>query len=607
MKEEPGITVLDALVKQVKDRRQLIVLDNCEHLLDACAVLARQLLASAPNLKLLATSREPLRVAGETGYPLQPLQLPSADTGITAESLAENEAVRLFADRARAVQPSFVVDTKVASAVAEICRRLDGIPLALELAAARMRALSVQSIAQRLSDRFHILTGGDRTALPRQQTLRALIDWSHDLLTADERTLLRRLAVFAGGWTLEAAEAVGADGEIGSDDVVDLLSNLVDKSLVAAEAGGSRYRLLETVRAYAHERLVAAGEEGATRLRHLGFFLGLAERASGELWGAEQGAWVSRLDLERENFFAALAWCGRTAETAGAGPRLVSKLQLYWMPSGQLELGYRLTLEALASSGTRAPTEDRCDAFYAASQLAYFLGRFHDVQTHAEHSVTAARAIGDLKRAADAMLMLGYAADELRQHTVALQHFEASIALARQMGNQGRLSYALNALAGHYSDSDPSRALPLFEESLALAREAGDRDAVAVTLQNTVRALVTLGRRERGCELLLESLSIGEEIGSRRILYLVLDVCVALAAQRADWQRSAWFLGAANSQMEQLGLHRVPGDEAFLAPLVAQARDAMSATAFAEAQAAARRLGSEQLMAEAKAWLVSNA
>jgi len=609
VKEEPGLTVFEALLKQVKGRRQLIVLDNCEHLLDACAALARQLLEGAPDLKLLATSREPLRVAGETGYPLPALQVPSVDTAATVESLAQNEAVRLFVDRAKAVRPGFVVDAQVAPAVADSCRRLDGIPLALELAAARVRALPVQAIAERLNDRFRLLTRGDRTALPRQQTLRALIDWSHDLLTLPERALLRRLAVFAGGWTLQAAEAVGAGGDVadGDGDVLDLLSHLVDKSLVATEAGGRRYRLLETVRAYALERLDASAEGEATRARHLGFVLALAERASAELWGADQGEWVSRLDLERENFFAALGWCGYSGETAAQGLRLVGKLQLYWMPSGQLELGYRLTLQALARSAIAAPTEDRCSALYAASQLAYFLGRFEDVQTYGERSEAAARAIGSPARAADALLMLGYAADELERHDVALPHFEASIALARQLGDRARLSYALNALAGHYSESDPNRALPLFEEALVLVREAGDRDSVAVTLQNIARALVTLGRREGARELLLESLDIGTQIGSRRVLMLVLDVCVALAAQRAAWQRSARFLGAADAQLEQLGLHRVPGDEAFIALGVAQASAAMDTAEFAAARAEARRLDPEQAMAEARAWLASDA
>jgi predicted ATPase len=248
VKEEAGRPVLEALVKYVSDRKLLLILDNCEHLLHACAELAAQLLRSGAHLKILASSRQPLHVAAETTYHVPSLSVPEPLTTVTIEALAQYEAVRLFVDRARAAQPSFQITDTNSEAVVDICHRLDGIPLALELAAARVRALSVNEIAARLNDRFRLLTSGDRTALPRQQTLRASIDWSYDLLTNDERALLRRLAVFAGGWTLEAAEAAGANGDVNKEDVLDLLTNLVEKSLVITDADAGRYRLLETVR-----------------------------------------------------------------------------------------------------------------------------------------------------------------------------------------------------------------------------------------------------------------------------------------------------------------------------------------------------------------------
>ena len=267
VKEEAGRPVIEALVKFVADRRLLVILDNCEHLLDACGQLSKALLEAGPELRILASSREPLHVRGEAIYPLPPLAVPDPYVSFKRDALEQFAAARLFIERAVAAQPAFVVSNENATAVAGICQRLDGIPLALELAAARVRALSVEQIAARLSDRFRLLTGGDRTALPRQQTLRALIDWSYDLLAEPERILFRRLAVFAGGFTLDAAEAVGADASL--RDVLSSLTNLVEKSLVVVDAEGERYRLLETVRQYAQERLAESGEADATRTRHL--------------------------------------------------------------------------------------------------------------------------------------------------------------------------------------------------------------------------------------------------------------------------------------------------------------------------------------------------
>ena len=247
-------------------------------------------------MKVLATSREPLHVGGETTYPLPPLTVPDPHQALTLDALTRFEAVHLFVERAMAAQPAFRLTPANAPAVTAVCHALDGIPLAIELAAARVRTLSVEKVAERLSDRFRLLTGGDRTTLPRQQTLRACIDWSHDLLDERERALLRRLAVFAGGWTLEAAEAVGAGGDIVTSDVLELLTGLVEKSLVEFETAGERYRLLETVRQYAQEQLDASGEGDETRSRHVAFYLALALEAKPMLVGPEQAAWLARVD-----------------------------------------------------------------------------------------------------------------------------------------------------------------------------------------------------------------------------------------------------------------------------------------------------------------------
>jgi predicted ATPase len=277
--EESGSPVQDALVKHVRDRKLLLIFDNCEHLALAAAEVAKSLLQAGPLIKVLATSRESLRISGETTFSVPPLAVPQKNRPISVAKLTEYESVRLFAERAVAAKPTFAVTDKNAQAIAEICHTLDGIPLALELPAARVRALPVEAIATRLSDRFRLLTGGGKTSLPRQQTLRACIDRSFDLLSVTEQSMLRRLAVFAGGWTLEAAERVGADPIVDVLEVVDLLTHLVEKSLVQLEADGARYRLLETVRQYANERLEEAGEKSQTRTRHLAFFVDLAEEA----------------------------------------------------------------------------------------------------------------------------------------------------------------------------------------------------------------------------------------------------------------------------------------------------------------------------------------
>jgi non-specific serine/threonine protein kinase len=304
------------------------VVDNCEHLLDACAHLAAALLGASRSLTVLTTSREPLRLGGELAWRVPSLSAPDEAATVAPENVMRAEAVRLFVARAELARPGFAVTSANVAAVAEVCRRLDGIPLAIELAAARVVGLSVEQIAARLDQRFRLLTGGSRAALPRQQTLRATLDWSHDLLTEPERALLRRLAVFAGGWLVEAAEAVVADEGLDAAEVLDLLLRLVDRSLVQAEPGVSaetRYRLLETVRQYGLERLREAGEAEAVRDRHLRWYVDLAERAEPALRGRELVVWLDRLEAEHGNIRAALHWA-RERGAADLGLRVAGAL-----------------------------------------------------------------------------------------------------------------------------------------------------------------------------------------------------------------------------------------------------------------------------------------
>ena len=604
VKEEAGRPVLEALVKYVSDRKLLLILDNCEHLLHACADLSVQLLQSGPNLKILATSREHLHVKGETTYPVPPLSVPDTTAKVTLEALTQFEAMRLFVERARAVQPGFQVTQTNAKTVADICQRLDGIPLAIELASARVRALSVEEIAARLSDRFGLLTRGDRTALPRQQTLRASIDWSYDLLTDYERALLRRLSVFAGGWTLEAAEAVGADGDVANTDVLDLLTNLVEKSLVTLEAEGERYRLLETIREYAQERLDEAGERDQTCAHHLAFYVALSEKAMPELLGPTQAAWVGRLDLERENLIAAHAWCDRAKDGAELGLRLVHSAKRYWLNRGLLGLRHRLTVEALARVGAQDRSLARGQALFSAGQVCCFMGRFGEAIGYLEECLLIARELNDKGRIAAALQYLGMASLGEGDLASARRHLEEGLTLAQAQGNKHELAAASNALAQlDRAEGSLETAEPLYEKCLALANELGDRETIAVALLNL--AMVAVGRRsaDRARTMLLEVIEIAEETGSKRVGQSVLEVCAGLASLSLEHEFAARCYGAAEAQTAQTQLQRDPADEAFLAPLIAEAQQALDAAKFATARETGRALSYEQAIGEARTWL----
>ncbi|HSG45359.1 MAG TPA: adenylate/guanylate cyclase domain-containing protein, partial [Anaerolineales bacterium] len=321
IREQEGKTPLDLLKEYLSEKRTLIVLDNCEHLISASAQVVNELLRAAPRVKVLTSSREALGVRGEVSYPVPSLTLPNLNHLPAIEGLSQYEAVRLFIDRALLVAPHFEVDKDNAPYIAQICHRLDGIPLAIELAAARAKVLSVDQISKRLDDRFRLLTGGARTALPRQQTLRALIDWSYDLLEENERLLLCRLSVFMGDWTLEAAEEVCEGDGIDSYDVLDLLSQLVNKSLVVvnekSKSGETRYRMLETIRQYARDKLLETGGGDAVRDKHLAYFVKLTEQAEPELYRANQVFWINKLDDELDNIRAAVKMAIATDAKSG--------------------------------------------------------------------------------------------------------------------------------------------------------------------------------------------------------------------------------------------------------------------------------------------------
>lgn len=604
VKEEAGRPVVDALTKYVRDLQLLIILDNCEQVVHGCADLAKRLLQAGSRVKVLTSSRDYLQVAGETTYHVPTLSVPDPTKKIDVDSLTQHEAVRLFVDRAAASRHGFGLTEQNAASVVDICHRLDGIPLALELAAARVRALSVEAIAARLHDRFRLLVTGDQTVLPRQRTLRALIDWSYDLLTEAERTSFQRLSVFAGGWTLEAAEAVCADGDLLQDGVLDLLTQLVQKSLVVMEVGGERYRMLDTVRHYALEKLNGVGEEAAVRGRHLDFYLAFAERARLDVGGPTHEASLARLDLERENLLSGHRWIDNAEGAAEKGLRLTSALKSYLFNRGLLGLAHQVAVEALARIDAKRRDYARCRGLFDAGQLCCFMGRYADAQLYLEESLALAREIGDKTRIASALTPLGWTAVALGDLTKARLYAEEAVVLARELDKPRELATALNALAQlHRMEGQLNVAEPLYENVLSLARDLGDQESTAIGLLNLAMVSIDRARGERARPMLMEALSIATQIGSRPIGQSALEVTAGLCVLNEDCDNAARFFGAAEAQAERANLHRDAADEAFLARRIATARSALSASVFELTMAKGHSLPYEDALELARVWL----
>ena len=577
VKEEAGRPVIEALTKYVRELQVLVILDNCEQVIHGCADLAKRLLQAGSRVKVLTSSRDYLQVAGETAYHVPTLSVPDLDERIDADSLMQHEAVRLFVDRATASRKEFNLTEQNAAAVIDICRRLDGIPLAIELAAARVRGLAVATIANRLSDRFSLLVTGDRTVLPRQRTLRALIDWSYDLLTEAERTLFQRLAVFAGGWTLEAAEAVCADEHLTKADVLELLSCLIDKSLVVMEINGERYRMLDTVRHYAQEKLIEAGDETAVRSRHLSFYLTLAEKSRSEFGGPTHESAMARLDIERENLLSAHRWIDGARSAADEGMRLASALKSYWINRGLLNLGYRIAIEALARIDVQRRDYARCRGLFDAGQLCCFMGHYADAHEYLQESLDIAREIGDITRIASVLQPLGMAALGLGQLATAREYIEEAVLLARQLDKQRELAAALMALAQlHRMEAQLDVAEPLYREALFLARSLHDQETTAIGLLNLAMVCIGQDCGSQARPMLLEVLTIVSQIGSRPVGQSALEVTAGWCASLEAWESAVLLFGAAEAQAERAGLRRDAVDEAFLSPLMARARKALT-------------------------------
>jgi predicted ATPase/class 3 adenylate cyclase/Tfp pilus assembly protein PilF len=544
VREEPGRPLTATLGDYLRPKQVLLVLDNCEHLLAACAQLAESLLRACLKLRILASSREGLGIGGEQTYRVPSLSLPDTRHLPPLEGLQEFEAVQLFADRARLSQATFAVTQVNAPAVVQVCERLDGIPLAIELAAARVKALPVEKLNERLDNMFRLLTGGSRTALPRQQTLRALIDWSYDLLSEPERALMRRLSAFAAGWTLEAAEAVCVGEGVEEWEVLDLLTSLVEKSLVLYEEreGEGRYRLLETVRQYARDRLLEAGEAAGVRGRHRDWCLELAERAEPHLCaGAEQAAWLNRLEREHDNLRASLAWCQEVEESAEAGLRLAGALNRFWYKRGRLAEGMQWLTSALAA-GSRASVAVRGKALGGAMFIAN-TDQSASLAALSAEGLTLGREAGDKWLTGHSLLGMGWAANNRGDHTEAAALFEEGLPLAREAGDPWLITILLQnlAIAAQFR-GDVELARALHQEALHRYRKAEDTGGTAAQHLNLGGLAWGQGDYDQSRALFSEALALLRENDDRIMILDVLGTLAYLALEQRDYEtaRGRW-------------------------------------------------------------------
>ena len=556
LSEGPDRSFMDTLSDYLKSKEILLLLDNCEHLIDACSMLSYTLLSACPNLKILATSREGLGIGGETTWSVPSLSTPHPDRiqSLVTSDLRDYEAINLFVDRAQAAFPTFTLTEANAPAVAGICHRLDGIPLTIELAAARVKSLSVEEIKVRLDDDFRLLTGGSRSALPRQQTLQATIDWSYNLLSDFEKTLLSRLSVFSGGWILPAAEKVcigernvGSASNIHPVMVLDLLTSLVDKSLVmaegdtSAETGGekTRYRMLETVRGYSRDRLMQSGDAERVRDLHLDYFLRFAEEAEPVIQrGSDRRVW-GRLEAEHDNLRGALDWSRGSGKTE-KGLRLAGAIYQFWLVKGY-QRESREWLEGMLSEEGKTSASVRAKALRLAGRLIAMQGDIDLAIKMGDESVSLYREVGDNSGLAIALGNLSGTLGMQGDNERAAELIEESLIINREMDDKRGIALSLQRLGdlAHEYEGDYDRALVFLEESLSLSRELGDRLSVAWSLTLLGDTLLRQGDLERAEVTLEESLTLSQEVvGDNRASASIIYVLGQLARSRGNYERA---------------------------------------------------------------------
>jgi predicted ATPase/class 3 adenylate cyclase/Tfp pilus assembly protein PilF len=641
--EVAGTPLMDTICQHARSQQTLLLLDNCEHLLIACARLANALLRAGPHIRILTTSREPLRTAGEQIYTLPALLLPDPKADLA--TFLRADAARLFVERARIRQPGFTVSEQQLPAVATICRRLDGIPLALELAAARVGTLPVETIAARLDDRFGMLTRGERTAIPRQQTLKALIDWSYDLLDGPEKSLFARLSVFASGWTLDAAEAVCPGGALAQADVLDLLDRLVQKSLVLVDEPEDRYGALETIRDYARDRLTDAGETETLRARHQQYYLALAE-ASEPSWRGriDELRWLRSLEAEHANLRAALHWSLEQPGLAVNAVRFCGALGHFWRVRGHWREGRDWCSVALQKDAGMSPREVRAKALLSAAMMNARLGETPAAEELAEQALTLARDAGNRILEASALNSLSTVLSDHGNFERAHRALEEAAAINRELGNRAWESINLGNIGDLYIDQgDFAAARAPLEQALALSREIGSESLEAMALSSMgrlaerrghhaeARALVThalsiyrklgapaeeveqmqvlagvcvaCGETAAAAHYLYEALRTSRELGFRGSIVKCFDGMVSLAIELAACERAALFQGAGQKLRDLTGVLATPSESERSDRRRSRCRAALGDAAYAAAESAGRSESPESVIGAGLAWL----
>src|SRR5258705_1374024 len=546
---------------------------------------------------MLVPSRERLAMAGELTYRVPSLTVPGPGDNVAPDTLLGYEGVRLFVERAKLLRPDFSVTAGNAASLASICHRLDGIPLPIELAAPRLRLMSVEELNQGLDQRFALLTDGSRMALPRHRTLRSMIDWSYDLLTDVEQTMLRRVSVFAGGWTLAAAEHVCTGDGIEKLDTIGLLTSLEDKNLILTEehGGATRYRMLETIRQYALDRLRESGDEAECRSRHLAAFVAFAEEAYPGLRGPDQRTWLDRLEAEHDNFRAALTWS--LSANAEVGLRLAGTLGRFWAFHSHLaeaRTWYTRLLDAVPSTSR---TLDRATALSMAGYMA-MCQRDHAVaEAFCQQAIALARELNDLSQVAIVAINLSYVMIEQARFAEAEPLLQESIVVCRVIGERERLAMSLcNLGVVVRARGDRVAALALFEESLALARDTGSRHLIATILDTLNRDDLLQGDLEAAEAHLRETITIFDGLGDRGGVANALEGFALLASAKDAPRRAARMWGAAERLRDEVGAPIRLHDQAEHDGSVSSARAACGDDAFNEAWREGREMSHEEAM-----------
>lgn len=594
--EQRGRDLTESVVDYLQPKSMLLVLDNSEHLTSACAHLADRLLQACPTLRILATSREPLGVPGETVWRIPPLSLPDPTTLLALEDLSRYEAVRLFVDRATAHQTGRTLPASSVATVAKVCTQLDGIPLAIELAAARVKVLAVEQIADRLNDRFRLLTGGGRTAPSRHQTLRAAMDWSYDLLSSQERAVLHHLSIFIGGCTLEAAEAVCAADGVETPDVIDHLVQLADKSLLIVEIPEreARYRLLETVRQYGLVKLEETGELSDARRRHLRAFLTLAERAKPAFHGPEQAAWLERLETEHGNLRAALESSKADEDGAEVELRLAAALSWFWFLHAHSSEGRQWLEHALSRSAAMAPGL-RAEALSRAGALAWRHGDYARAAQLAEDGAALSRRLPDTPYLGDALEVLGFVALGREDYRRAGAAAAEALALHRAKRDARGISSSLTilgAVAEHRGEY--AQAAALHEESLAVRRARGDRGGIQSSLRILGGLAARRGAYAQAVALYTESLALARELKNTWGLAACLEGLAGLSEAMGQPERAARLFGIASALRAPIHVPPLPVDRAGYERTVARVRATLEEDIFNTAWEEGRRMTLEQ-------------